>query len=95
MKKAAKAPTKKAKAAAGGTALLGLVTLLCLTGNIPSWPNSATVPAHLDSQVNDCPCNTTCATCLPARACHTAQWQYLALNAHVVGTSCADPSVAA
>lgn len=55
MKKAARAPTKKAKAAAGGTALLGLVTLLCLTGNIPSWPNSASVPAHLDSQVGGRP----------------------------------------
>ena len=59
MKKPAKAPTKKAKAAAGGTALLGLVTLLCLTGNIPSWPNSASVPAQLDSQVSDRPCHTT------------------------------------
>ena len=55
MKKAARAPTKKAKAAAGGTALLGLVTLLCLTGNLPSWPNSASVPAHLDSQVGGRP----------------------------------------
>ena len=62
MKKAAKAPTKKAKAAVGGTALLGLVTLLCLTGNIPSWPNSASVPAHLDSQVNFCACDTTYVT---------------------------------
>ena len=54
MKKPARAPTKKTKAAAGGTALLGLVTLLCLTGNIPAWPDSSSVPAQLDSQVSDC-----------------------------------------
>ena len=49
----AKPTAKKAKVAAGGTALLGLVTLLCLSGTFPSWPGSSNVPARLDSHVSD------------------------------------------
>ena len=41
----AKPTAKKAKVAAGGTALLGLVTLLCL-------PGSSNLPARLDSHVS-------------------------------------------
>ena len=55
VKRPAKASAKKAKAAAGGTALLGLVTLLCLTGTIPSWPGSSSVPAQQHSHVSNSP----------------------------------------
>ena len=48
----ARPSAKKAKVAAGGTALLGLVTLLCLTGTIPSWPSSSSVADRLDGHVS-------------------------------------------
>lgn len=65
----AKPTAKKAKVAAGGTALLGLVTLLCLTGTFPSWPGSSNLPARLDSHVSGRPLPSTCSCTLLKSEC--------------------------
>lgn len=79
----AKPTAKKTKVAAGGTALLGLVTLLCLTGTIPSWPGSSNIPAHFDSHVSLL--ESTCHWCSSG-----VHW---ALGYSEMGALCFSPSL--